>query len=77
MNCLEITFSNFLNNLSHALYVIKINRRTLHEKEKSCRTFTIGKLFVIQALITNRSHQQSGMTEKTLGWRIKLERLRS
>ena len=73
MNCLEITFSNFLNNLSHALYVIKINRRTLHEKEKSCRTFTIGKLFVI----TNRSHQQSGMTEKTLGWRIKLERLRS
>ena len=47
MNCFEITFSNFLNNLSHALYIIKINRRTLHEKEKSCRTFTIGKLFEI------------------------------
>ena len=45
MNCFEITFSNFLNNLSHALYVIKINRRTLHEKEKNCRTFTIGTLF--------------------------------
>ena len=47
MNCFEITFSNFLNNLSHALYVIKINRRTLHEKEKNCRTFTIGTLFEI------------------------------
>jgi len=49
MNCFEITFSNFLNNLSHALYIIKINRRTLHEKEKSCRTFTIGKLFEISS----------------------------
>ena len=77
MNCLEITFFNFSNNLSHALYVIKINRRTLHEKEKSCRTFTIGKLFGIQVGITNRSHQQSSMAEKTLGWRVQLERLGS
>ena len=54
MNCFEITFSNFLNNLSHALYVIKINRRTLHEKEKSCRTFAIGKLFEILCTTLDR-----------------------
>jgi len=61
MNCFEITFSNFLNNLSHALYVIKINRRTLHEKEKNCRTFTIGTLFEI--LCTTQDRERSKVAD--------------